>query len=43
MSKAIMKPLGEVERWLLEAPLFLRGIVSRARTLLNGGRRVSIA
>lgn len=43
MSKAIMKPLGEMEKRLLEAPLFLRGLVSKAHTLLNGGRCVSIA
>jgi hypothetical protein len=38
-----MNPPGEMERRLLEAPLFLRGLVPKARTLLNGGRCVSIA
>lgn len=33
----------EVERRLMEPPLFLRGLVFKARAMLNGGRRVSIA
>ena len=39
---SVLEP-DERERRLLEAPLFIRGLVSKAGTILTGGRHVSLA